>query len=272
MTTPQQPAQEAFGRLLQIMDELREQCPWDKKQTWESLRHLTIEETFELADAIIENDAQEVKKEAGDIMLHLVFYARIAAEKGYWDVTQMIHALCDKLVARHPHIYGDVTVADEDEVKRNWEALKLKEKSADEKPKGVLSGVPKGMPAMVKAMRIQEKARGAGFDWDEPAQVWEKVQEELGELLDAARAGQEEEVKKEFGDVLFSLINYARFIGVNPEEALERTNRKFIYRFNYMEDRVRELGKELREMTLPEMDEYWNEAKAIERGQTPPNA
>lgn len=271
MQTPQQPAREAFGRLLQIMDELREQCPWDMKQTWESLRHLTIEETFELADAIIENDAQEVKKEAGDIMLHLVFYARIAAEKGYWDVTQMIHALCDKLVARHPHIYGDVKVADEAEVRRNWEDIKLKEKG-NGGVKGVLSGVPKGMPAMVKAMRIQEKARGAGFDWDEPAQVWEKVQEELGELLDAARAGDEGEVRKEFGDVLFSLINYARFIGVNPEEALERTNRKFISRFNHMEGRVRELGKELREMTLPEMDEYWNEAKALERGKIPPHA
>ncbi len=267
MITPQQPARDAFGRLIQIMDELREQCPWDKKQTWESLRHLTIEETFELADAIIENDSQEVKKEAGDILLHLVFYARIAAERGEWDAASMIHALCDKLVARHPHIYGDVTVADDEEVRRNWEALKLKEKEGEggTQFKGVLSGVPKGMPAMVKAMRIQEKARGAGFDWDAPEQVWEKVQEELDELLEAARSGQQEEVQKEFGDLLFSLINYARFIGVNPEEALERTNRKFISRFNYMEVKVNEQGKTLQEMTLPQMDEFWNEAKALER-------
>ena len=246
----------AFQRLLTIMDELREQCPWDKKQTWDTLRHLTIEETFELAEAIIEGNAQEVKKEAGDLMLHLVFYARIAQEQNLWDVADMINSLCDKLIARHPHIYGNVKVADEAEVKRNWESLKKKEGNAS-----VLAGVPRGLPAMIKAMRIQEKARGAGFDWDEPAQVWAKVQEEMQELLEARASGDAEEVKKEFGDLLFSLINYARFIDVNPEEALELTNRKFISRFTHMEHAITAEGKHLNQMTLTEMDTYWEAAK-----------
>lgn len=249
---------EAFDRLLTIMDELREGCPWDRKQTWESLRHLTIEETYELGEAILDNDAQEVKKEAGDLMLHLVFYARIASEHGLWDIASMIHALCDKLVSRHPHIYGTVEVADEDEVKRNWEALKKKEGR-----ESVLGGVPKTLPALVKAMRIQEKARGAGFDWERPEQVWEKVQEELVELGEAQASGDADAIADEFGDVLFSLVNYARFIGVNPEEALERTNRKFITRFTHLEKRAAENGQELASMSLAEMDVYWNEAKKL---------
>lgn len=249
---------EAFDRLLTIMDELREGCPWDRKQTWESLRHLTIEETYELGEAILDNDAQEVKKEAGDLMLHLVFYARIASEQGLWDIASMIHALCDKLVSRHPHIYGTVEVADEEEVKRNWEALKKKEGR-----ESVLGGVPKTLPALVKAMRIQEKARGAGFDWERPEQVWEKVQEELAELGQAQASGDADAIADEFGDVLFSLVNYARFIGVNPEEALERTNRKFITRFTHLERRAAENGQELASMSLAEMDVYWNEAKKL---------
>jgi XTP/dITP diphosphohydrolase len=249
---------EAFDRLLTIMDELREGCPWDMKQTWESLRHLTIEETYELADAIINNDAEEVKKEAGDLMLHLVFYARIASERGLWDVASMLHAICDKLVSRHPHIYGTVQVADEAEVKRNWEALKKKEGR-----ESVLGGVPTSLPALVKAMRIQEKARGAGFDWDKPEQVWAKVQEELGELVEAKNLQDQDKIADEFGDVLFSLVNYARFIGVNPEEALERTNRKFIKRFQHLEKRAKETQKELTDMTLAEMDVYWEEAKKL---------
>ena len=249
---------EAFSRLLTIMDELREQCPWDKKQTWDTLRHLTIEETFELAEAIIDGDANEVKKEAGDLMLHLVFYARIAEEQQVWDVADMINALCDKLISRHPHIYGDVKVADEAEVKRNWEALKRKEGNGNQ---SVLSGVPRGLPAMVKAMRIQEKARGAGFDWDEQSQVWAKVQEEMQELLDAQKSGDQNEVKKEFGDLLFSLINYARFIDVNPEESLELTNRKFINRFTHMEAALQAEGKQFIGMQLAEIDTYWEAAK-----------
>lgn len=251
---------EAFDRLLTIMDELRTRCPWDMKQTWESLRHLTVEETYELGEAILDNDAQEVKKEAGDLMLHLVFYARIAAEQNLWDVQGMINSLCDKLVARHPHIYGDVQVADEAEVKRNWEALKKQEGR-----QSVLGGVPKTLPALVKAMRIQEKARGAGFDWDEPAQVWAKVQEEMAELEQAQQIQDADAVAAEFGDLLFSLVNYARFIGVNPEEALERTNRKFISRFTHLEQRAEEEGQTLAQMSLAQMDVYWNEAKALEK-------
>ena len=252
---------EAFDRLLTIMDELREGCPWDQKQTWESLRHLTIEETYELAEAIMDNDAEEVKKEAGDLMLHLVFYARIASEQGLWDVSLMMHTLCDKLVSRHPHIYGTVEVADEAEVRRNWEALKKKEGRAS-----VLGGVPKTLPALVKAMRIQEKARGAGFDWEQPEQVWAKVEEELAELAEAKAEGEAEKLADEFGDVLFSLVNYARFIGVNPEEALERTNRKFITRFTYLERRAAEAGRDLADMSLAEMDVYWEEAKYLLNG------
>ncbi len=247
---------EAFDRLLTIMDELRDNCPWDKKQTLQSLRHLTIEEVYELADAIVENDIQEVKKEVGDIMLHLVFYSRIASETNDWDVQDMINALCDKMVQRHPHIYGDVEVENEEDVKRNWEQIKLKEK----KDKKVLEGVPVSLPAMVKAYRIQSKARGVGFDWDKKEDVWAKVEEEKQEFLEAET---KEEKEEEFGDMLFSLINYARFIDIDPEEALEKTNKKFIKRFNYLEDQVTSSGKRLEDMSLEEMDRYWNEAKGV---------
>ena len=247
----------AFERLLIIMDELRAQCPWDKKQTLQSLRHLTIEETYELADAIIENDLNGIKKELGDIMLHLVFYAKIASETNEFDIKDVLNAVCDKLIDRHPHIYGDVKVKDEEEVKANWEKLELKEGN-----KSVLGGVPVSLPSMVKSMRIQEKARGVGFDWDNSNQVWEKVQEELNELkveVDAKSDKQEDE----FGDLLFALINYSRFIGVNPEDALEKTNKKFIKRFQYLEEESKKDGKKMGEMTLEEMDVYWNKAKNL---------
>ena len=252
----------AFERLLNIMDELREKCPWDKKQTMQTLRHLTIEESYELTDAILENDLDEVKKELGDLMLHIVFYSKIASETKEFDIADVMNGICEKLIHRHPHIYGDpensgqiVEVADEEEVKRNWEKLKLKEGK-----ESVLEGVPKSLPALVKAIRIQDKARGIGFDWDNKTQVWDKVKEEIEELqveLDA----KSDKIEDEFGDVLFSLINYARFINVNPEDALEKTNKKFINRFQYMEKEVKKKGKELSEMTLQEMDVYWNEAK-----------
>jgi len=245
---------EAFDRLLTIMDELRENCPWDKKQTLESLRHLTIEETYELSDAIIENDLPEIKKELGDLMLHMVFYARIGSEQGAFDIADVLNGVCDKLIHRHPHIYDDVEANDEATVKANWEKIKLKEK----KDASVLGGVPASLPALVKAMRIQEKARGAGFDWDHKDQVWEKVQEELREF--EAETTHEKQAA-EFGDLLFSLINYARFVNINPEEALERTNKKFIKRFTYLEEAARQAGKELHDMTLAEMDVYWEEAK-----------
>jgi len=256
----------AFDRLLTIMDELRENCPWDKKQTLESLRHLTIEETYELSDAIIENDLDEVKKELGDLMLHNVFYARIGSEKKAFDVADVLNGVCDKLIERHPHIYGDVEAEDEQAVKENWEKIKLKEKG--NKKKTVLGGVPKSLPALVKAMRIQEKARGVGFDWDEPEQVWEKVEEELQEFKLEYDASHDSEINKEkaqseFGDLLFSLINYARFIDINPEEALERTNKKFIQRFNYLEQESAKEGKNIADMSLEEMDEYWEKAKAL---------
>ena len=247
----------AFERLLTIMDELRENCPWDKKQTMESIRHLTIEEVYELADAILEKDMEEIKKELGDILLHIVFYARIASETKAFDITDVINTVCDKLIHRHPHIYGDVNVADDEEVKKNWEQLKLKEGK-----KSVLEGVPVALPSMVKAMRIQEKARGAGFDWEQPNQVWEKVEEELREFKSEVDLKNQPESENEFGDLLFSLINYARFIHINPEEALERTNKKFIRRFQYLEHAVLESGRELSKMKLEEMDVYWNEAKA----------
>ena len=246
----------AFDRLLTIMDELREHCPWDKKQTLESLRHLTIEETYELSDAIIENDLEEIKKELGDLMLHMVFYARIGSEKKAFDVADVLNQVCDKLVRRHPHIYGDVSAEDEEAVKANWEKIKLKEKGNQ----SVLGGVPKALPALVKAMRIQEKARGVGFDWDHQDQVWEKVQEELNEFK--AETDKEKQAG-EFGDLLFSLINYARFVDINPEEALERTNKKFIKRFQYLEAESKKDGKSLGEMTLEEMDIYWERAKGI---------
>lgn len=248
----------AFERLLTIMDELREQCPWDKKQTIESIRHLTIEETFELSDAILKNDMQEIKKELGDILLHIVFYARIASETNTFDIKDVINTLCDKLVFRHPHIYGDVKVKDENEVKQNWEQLKQKEKDGN---KTVLSGVPNSMPALLKAYRIQEKARSVGFDWEEPQQVYEKVKEELDELDKEVAVKNTEAIEDEFGDVLFALINYARFLNINPEDALEKTNKKFIKRFTYMETKIKEQGKTLADSSLAEMDVFWNEAK-----------
>lgn len=247
----------AFERLLKIMDELREQCPWDKKQTLESLRKLTIEETYELADAILENDLEELKGEIGDIMLHMVFYSKIASEQGAFDITDALNAICDKLVHRHPHIYGDVKVADEEEVKANWEQLKLKEGKTS-----VLQGVPKSLPAMVKANRIQEKARGVGFDWENKEQVWSKVQEELAELKHEVDINaKNEKIEDELGDVLFSVINYARFLDIDPELALERTNKKFIQRFQYLETKAKENGLVLKNMSLEEMDKYWEAAK-----------
>lgn len=246
----------AFERLLNIMDELREKCPWDKKQTMESLRHLTIEETYELGDAILDNDMEEIKNELGDLMLHIVFYSRIGSEQKAFDIADVLTSICDKLVHRHPHIYGDVKVQNEEEVKQNWEKLKLKEGK-----KSVLEGVPKSLPALVKASRIQDKVKGVGFDWEEPNQVWEKVEEEIAELKHEIENGSKNEIESEFGDVLFSLINYARFLEINLEDALERTNKKFIHRFQYLEAKAKETGRQLDEMTLAEMDVYWNEAK-----------
>lgn len=251
------PELEAFERILNIMDELREQCPWDKKQTIESLRHLTIEETYELADSIMKKDMNGIKGELGDLLLHIVFYAKIASETNAFNISDVIHTLCDKLIERHPHIYSNVQVSGEDEVKANWEKIKLKDGRT-----GVLSGVPVSLPALVKAIRIQDKARGVGFDWEQPEQVWDKVQEELGELKYEVE-NNTDRIEEEFGDVLFALINYARFLKINPEDALEKTNRKFISRFNYMELKVREQGKTMADMSLEEMDVYWNEAKTI---------
>lgn len=239
------------------MDELRAQCPWDKKQTMETLRHLTIEETFELADSILENNLDNIRKELGDILLHILFYSKIAEEKKAFDISEVIQSQCEKLIHRHPHIYGDVKVKDEEEVKRNWEQLKLREGN-----KSVLEGVPKSLPSMIKAMRMQEKARGVGFDWEKPEQVWDKVLEELKEFRSEAEGGNREKTSDEFGDLIFSLINYARFLDINPEEALERTNRKFLFRFQYLEREAAKAGKKLNEMSLAEMDVYWNEAKA----------
>lgn len=247
----------AFERLLIIMDELREQCPWDRKQTMDSLRHLTIEETYELTDAIMDKDMDEIKKEIGDIMLHMVFYSKIASETDDFDIADSLNAICDKLVSRHPHIYGDVVANDEETVKANWEKLKLKEGK-----KSVLEGVPKSLPSLVKAVRIQDKARGVGFDWDNESQVWEKVNEELDEFKTEADQGSDK-MEEEFGDVLFSLINYARFKNINPDDALEKTNRKFIKRFQYLETESAKDGKKLGEMTLDEMDAYWERAKTL---------
>lgn len=244
--------------MLTIMDELREQCPWDKKQTIQTLRHLTIEETYELGDAILENDLNEVKKELGDLLLHIVFYARIGSETNDFDMADVANDICVKLISRHPHIYGDVKVADEEEVKQNWENLKLKEGK-----KSVLEGVPKSLPAMVKANRIQDKVSGVGFDWEEPHQVFEKLKEELDELQHEVTEENSDKIEQEFGDVLFSMINYARFLKIDPESALERTNKKFIKRFQYLENKAKTLGKTLKEMSLTEMDVYWNEAKKI---------
>ncbi len=260
----------AFERLLNIMDDLREKCPWDQKQTMESLRHLTIEETYELSDAILKGDKNEIKKEIGDILLHLVFYAKIGSENNDFDITDVINSLCEKMIFRHPHIYSDVKVKDADEVTQNWEKLKQKEGN-----KGALSGVPNSMPSLLKALRIQDKARAIGFDWEDPSQVWEKVQEELAELqaeVSSLNSATNEHSKKisqqklesEFGDVLFALINYARFLNVNSEDALEKTNKKFIFRFNYMEQKILAQGKALEDCSLEEMDVFWNEAKKSE--------
>lgn len=247
---------QAFDRLLTIMDELRAQCPWDQKQTFETLRPLTIEETYELADAILEGDPQEIAKEVGDLMLHLVFYAKIGSEKQQFDVADVINQLCEKLIHRHPHIYGDVIVADEQEVKRNWEQLKLKEGN-----KGVLSGVPKGLPALVKATRIQEKAAGVGFDWPNADQVWAKVEEELAEFLTEVKRKDQAKAEEEFGDVLFSLINFARFQGIDPESSLERTNKKFMRRFAHMEDSMSAQQRTWSSYTLEELESLWQQAK-----------
>jgi len=249
---------QAFDRLLTIMDELRAQCPWDKKQTMESLRPLTIEETYELGDAILDNDLEEVKKELGDVLLHLVFYSKIGSEKKSFDIADVCNSICDKLIHRHPHIYGDVTVKDEEEVKRNWENLKLKEGK-----NSVLEGVPKSLPALVKATRIQDKVAGVGFDWEQPEQVWEKVEEELEEFKIEVARNDKDAMENEFGDVLFSLVNYARFLKINPENALERTNKKFKSRFEYLEVKANHLNKELQDMTLAEMDVFWEEAKKL---------
>ena len=248
----------AFERLLIIMDELREQCPWDKKQTMESLRHLTIEEVYELGDAILDQDLEEVKKELGDVLLHIVFYSKIGSETNSFDIADVCHSICDKLVERHPHIYGDVTVENEEEVKRNWEQIKLKEGK-----KSVLEGVPRSLPAMVKANRIQDKVAGVGFDWEKPEQVFDKVEEELAELKSEIANGNQDAIESEFGDVLFSMINYARFLTVNPENALERTNKKFMKRFQYLESKAKDLNKSLKDMTLSEMDVFWEEAKSL---------
>ena len=261
----------AFERLLNIMDDLRAKCPWDQKQTMESLRHLTIEETYELSDAILKNDKNEIKKEIGDILLHLVFYAKIGSETNDFNITDVINSLCEKMIFRHPHIYGETKVDNAEEVIQNWEKLKQKEGN-----KGALSGVPNSMPSLLKSLRIQDKARAVGFDWDKPEQVWEKVQEELGEFKEevASSASATDEIQKkqnqeklesEFGDVLFSLINYARYLKINPEDALERTNKKFISRFNYMEAKIKGQGKTLEDSSLEEMDAFWNEAKQFER-------
>ncbi len=249
---------QAFDRLLSIMDELREQCPWDKKQTMQTLRHLTIEETYELGDAILDNDLDEVKGELGDLLLHIVFYAKIGSETKDFDIADVLNQICEKLIHRHPHIYGDVDVADEEEVKRNWENLKLKEGK-----KSVLEGVPKSLPALVKANRIQDKVAGVGFDWEEPQQVFEKLKEELEELQHEVTENNADKIEAEFGDVLFSMINYARFLKVNPENALERTNKKFINRFQYLESKAKEKGIALKDMTLGEMDVFWEEAKLL---------
>lgn len=254
------PRLQAFQRLLDIMDDLREKCPWDRKQTMETLRPLTIEETYELGDAILENNLDEVCKELGDLMLHNVFYAKIASEKGAFDMADVLNGVCEKLIRRHPHIYGDVQVEDDEQVKANWEKIKLAEKGNDSTPISVLEGVPKGLPSMVKAIRVQDKARGVGFDWEHRDQVWAKVQEELAELKAEVDA-QSDRQADELGDLLFSIVNYARFLGIDPDEALERTNREFIRRFRYMEEASRADGKRMGEMSLAEMDTYWETAK-----------
>lgn len=252
----------AFGRFLDVLDTLREQCPWDKKQTNESLRPNTIEETFELCDALIKDDTKDICKELGDVLLHVAFYARIASEKEQFDIADVCDRLVEKLKFRHPHIYGDVQAQTADEVSRNWEQIKQKEKDGN---KTVLSGVPNALPSLIKAYRIQDKARNVGFDWQERADVWDKVREELGELQVELEKEDKEKSTEEFGDFLFSLINAARLYHINPDNALEHTNQKFIRRFNYLEQKVKESGKDFKDLTLEQMDVYWNEAKALER-------
>jgi XTP/dITP diphosphohydrolase len=250
----------AFKRLLDIMDKLREECPWDKKQTFESLRYLTIEETYELSDAILEKDINAIKNELGDMMLHIVFYAKIASETGEFDMAGVLNGISEKLINRHPHIYGEVEVKDANEVKDNWEKIKLKEGN-----KSVLGGVPLSLPPLVKAYRMQEKASGVGFDWENPEQVWDKVIEEMNELKkEVEKKGNKDKMENELGDLLFAIVNYARFININPEDALEKTNKKFIRRFQYLEEESKKLGKSLYDMTLNEMDKYWNKAKEHE--------
>ena len=253
------PRLESFQRLLDIMDRLRAECPWDKKQTFESLRHLTIEETYELSEAILEEDPESVRKELGDLIMHLVFYSKIAEEKGEFSITEVLNGICEKLIFRHPHVFGDVTVKDEYDVKNNWEALKIKEGN-----KTVLGGVPKSLPAMVKSFRIQDKARSAGFDWDQREQVWDKVNEEIYELKQEIAKQDTEKTEAEFGDVFFSLINAARLYKIDPEAALERTNKKFIFRFNYLEATANAAGKSLQSMSLEEMESIWQESKKTE--------
>lgn len=257
MNTRQQQLQ-AFERLLDIMDDLREKCPWDRKQTLESLRTQTIEETYELADAILDNDLEEIRKELGDLLLHVVFYSKIGREKQAFDIADVANGICEKLIKRHPHIYGDTKMKDDRDVKRNWEQIKLKEGR-----KSVLEGVPNSLPALVKAQRIQEKVAGVGFDWERPEQVLEKVEEELAEFKAELKADNKTKMEAEFGDFLFSLINYARFIEVNPENALEKTNRKFKKRFEYIEDQARKNGNQIQDLSLAEMDRFWEEAKTL---------
>lgn len=252
---------QSFGRLLDIMDELREKCPWDNEQTNESLRANTIEETYELCEAIIKNDNDEIKKELGDLLLHIVFYAKIGEEKQAFDITHVCNAICDKLIFRHPHVFGQTQADSARTVEKSWEQIKLQEKGGN---KTVLEGVPASLPSLVKAYRIQDKARNAGFDWNQRHDVWEKVKEETNELEAEIEKMDAEKIEKEFGDLLFSIINAARLYGVNPDNALERTNQKFIYRFNFMEQRVKELGKSLKDIPLEEMEAYWQEAKTKE--------
>lgn len=252
---------EAFNRFLEVLDTLRVKCPWDAKQTNESLRANTIEEVYELTDAILDDDPENIKKELGDVLLHIGFYAKIADEKGQFDIADVCNTLTDKLIFRHPHIYGDVSADSAEQVSQNWEQIKLKEKGGN---KTVLAGVPKSLPSLIKANRIQEKARNVGFDWEEPHQVWDKVKEEISEVETEIKSGNKERLEEEFGDLLFAVVNAARLYGVNPENALEKTNRKFIGRFGYLEAKAKEMGKSLKEMSLAEMDEIWNEAKSKE--------
>lgn len=251
--------QQAFGRLLHIMDELRTKCPWDKEQTIESLRHLTIEETYELTDAIVENNLTDIKKELGDILLHIVFYAKIASETGAFDIKDVIDSLCDKLIYRHPHVFGEISVKDQEEVKTNWENLKIKEGNPS-----ILAGVPKSLPALVKAHRVQDKVRSVGFDWDERSQIWDKIKEELTEFENEVEQMDKNKMEAEFGDLLFSMINAARLYNIDPEMALERTNKKFIKRFNYLESQTIQKGQSLQNMTLDEMNEIWEKAKMFD--------